>query len=136
VWLSGVATDPELPLPARYRRTSLPSRRSDTVKIRWADAEEKTEHDEREIERLRAQVEKLNRMLYGTRSEKLRRQVEQAQALLKQREQENDRHSGREDDPAVPRQLRQSRHCRPLPKQLSRGKAFFLTLTHKYNLFI
>ncbi|HCN1781709.1 TPA: hypothetical protein N6O97_004889, partial [Escherichia coli] len=44
----------------------------------------------------------------GTRSEKLRREVEQAEALLKQREQDSDRYSGREDDPQVPRQLRQS----------------------------
>lgn len=55
-----------------------------------------------------------------TRSEKLRREVEQAEALLKQREQESDRYSGREDDPQVPRQLRQSRHRRPLPAHLPR----------------
>ncbi|NKA00198.1 hypothetical protein GTJ88_23655, partial [Escherichia coli] len=42
----------------------------------------------------------------GTRSEKLRREVELAEALLKQREQDSDRYSGREDDPQVPRQLR------------------------------
>ncbi|STI72438.1 transposase [Escherichia coli] len=41
-------------------------------------------------------------MLFGTRSEKLRREVEQAEALLKQREQDSDRYSGREDDPQVP----------------------------------
>ena len=56
----------------------------------------------------------------GTRSEKLRREVEQAEALLKQREQDSDRYSGREDDPQVPRQLRQSRHRRPLPEHLPR----------------
>ena len=83
-------------------------------------AEEKIEEDEREIEHLRAQIEKLRRMLFGTRSEKLRREVEQAEALLKQREQESDRYSGREDDPLVPRQLRQSRHRRPLPAHLPR----------------
>ncbi|BBU78691.1 hypothetical protein EIMP300_00910 [Escherichia coli] len=51
-------------------------------------AEEKIEEDrtEREIEHLRAQIEKLRRMLFGTRSEKLRREVELAEALLKQRE--------------------------------------------------
>ncbi|EEY2618329.1 IS66 family transposase, partial [Escherichia coli] len=38
-------------------------------------AEEKIEEDEREIEHLRAQIEKLRRMLFGTRSEKLRREV-------------------------------------------------------------
>ncbi len=62
-------------------------------------AEEKIEEDEREIEHLRAQIEKLRRMLFGTRSEKLRREVELAEALLKQREQDSDRYSGREDDP-------------------------------------
>ncbi|HAH8530031.1 transposase, partial [Escherichia coli] len=40
--------------------------------------------------------------------------------LLKQREQDSDRYSGREDDPQVPRQLRQSRHRRPLPAHLPR----------------
>ncbi len=83
-------------------------------------AEEKIEEDEREIEHLRAQIEKLSRMLFGTRSEKLRREVELAEALLKQREQDSDRYSGREDDPQVPRQLRQSRHRRPLPAHLPR----------------
>lgn len=61
-----------------------------------------------------------DRMLFGTCSEKLRREVEQAEALLKQREQDSDRYSGREDDPLVPRQLRQSRHRRPLPAHLPR----------------
>ncbi len=55
-------------------------------------AEEKIEEDEREIEHLRAQIEKLRRMLFGTRSEKLRREVELAEALLKQREQDSDRY--------------------------------------------
>lgn len=59
-------------------------------------------------------------MLFGTRSEKLRRQVEEAEALLKQQEQQSDRYNGREDDPLVPRQLRQSRHRRPLPEHLPR----------------
>ncbi len=51
-----------------------------------ARAEEKIENEEREIEHLRAQIEKLRRMLFGTRSEKLRRQVEEAEALLKQQQ--------------------------------------------------
>ncbi|EAU6351661.1 IS66 family transposase, partial [Salmonella enterica] len=85
-----------------------------------ARAEDKVEEGEREIERLRAQLEKLRRMLFGTRSEKLRRQVEEAEALLKQQEHESDRYSGRETDPQVPRQLRQSRHRRPFPEHLPR----------------
>ncbi len=43
-------------------------------------AEEKIENEEREIEHLRAQIEKLRRMLFGTRSEKLRRQVERSRS--------------------------------------------------------
>ena len=89
-----------------------------------ARAEEKIENEEREIEHLRAQIEKLRRMLFGTRSEKLRRQVEEAEALLKQQEQQSDRYNGREDDPQVPRQLRQSRHRRPLPAHLPRDTLF------------
>lgn len=85
-----------------------------------ARAEEKIENEEREIEHLRAQLEKLRRMLFGARSEKLRQQVEETEALLQQQEQENDRHSGRDNDPQVPRQLRQSRHRRPLPEHLPR----------------
>ena len=85
-----------------------------------ARAEEKIENEEREIEHLRAQIEKLRRMLFGTRSEKLRRQVEEAEALLKQQEQQSDRYNGRDNDQQVPRQLRQSRHRRPLPEHLPR----------------
>lgn len=83
-------------------------------------AEEKIENEEREIEHLRAQTEKLLRMLFGTRSEKLHQQVEEAEALLKQHEQQSDRYNGQEDDPQVPRQLRQSRHRCPLPEHLPR----------------
>lgn len=83
-----------------------------------ARAEEKIENEECEIEHLRAQIEKLRRMLFGTRTEKLRRQVEVAEGLLKQQEQQSDRYNGREDDPQVPRQLSQSRHRRPLPEHL------------------
>ena len=50
-----------------------------------ARAEEKIEEEEREIEHLRAQIEKLRRMLFGTRSEKLQREVEQAEAQLKRK---------------------------------------------------
>jgi transposase len=68
-------------------------------------------------------VEKLRRMLFGKRSEKLQQQAEQAEQaeeLLKQHEQENDRYSERVNDPQVPRQLRQSRHRSPLPEHLPR----------------
>nr|WP_308642710.1 hypothetical protein [Escherichia coli] len=53
-------------------------RRKPSCALHSTRAEEKIEEDEREIEHLRAQIEKLRRMLFGTRSEKLRREVELA----------------------------------------------------------
>ncbi|HBR1297854.1 TPA: hypothetical protein L9L20_004884 [Klebsiella pneumoniae] len=44
---------------------------------------------------------------------KLRRQVEEAEALLKQLEQESDRKNGREGDLQVSRQPQHFRHRRP-----------------------
>lgn len=85
-----------------------------------ARAEKKIENEERVIEHLRAQIEKLRRMLFGTRSGKLRRQVEDAEALLKQQEQQSDRYNGQDNDQQAPRQLRQPRHRRPLPDHLPR----------------
>ncbi|WP_431021639.1 hypothetical protein [Escherichia coli] len=54
-------------------------------------------------------------MLFGTVLKNCVVKLNWLKALLKQREQDSDRYSGREDDPQVPRQLRQSRHRRPLP---------------------
>lgn len=81
-------------------------------------AEEKIENEVREIEHLRTQIEKLRGMLFGIRSEKLRRQVEEAEALLKQQEQQSDRYNVRDIDLQVPRQLCQFRHHRFLPEHL------------------
>lgn len=64
-------------------------------------------------------------MLFGTRSEKLRRQVDEAEALLKQQEQDSDRYNEREVDPQVPRQLRQSHHRHPLPEHQYTLPLFF-----------
>ena len=82
--------------------------------------EEKVEEGEREFERLRAQLEKLRRMMFGISSEKFNREMAKAEAELRQSEEENDRYSGRENDPQVSRQLRQSRHRRPFPAHLPR----------------
>lgn len=101
-------------------KLSLVAETESFLRSALARAEEKIENEEREIEHLRAQIEKLRRMLFGTRSEKLRRQVEETEALLKQQEQQSDRYNGRDNDPQVPRQLRQSRHRRPLPEHLPR----------------
>ncbi|MGC6031482.1 IS66 family transposase [Enterobacter kobei] len=107
-------------LRQKNSQLSLVAETESFLRSALARAEEKIENEEREIEHLRAQIEKLRRMLFGTRSEKLRKQVEEAETLLRQQEQKSDRYHGRENDPQVPRQLRQSRHRRPLPEHLPR----------------
>lgn len=88
----------ESQLRQKDQQLSLVEETETFLRSALARAEEKIEEDERETEHLRAQIEKLRRMLFDTCSEKLRREVEQAEALLKQREQDSDRYSGREDD--------------------------------------
>lgn len=107
-------------LRQKDNQLSLVAETESFLRSALARAEEKIENEEREIEHLRAQIEKLRRMLFGTRSEKLRRQVEEAEALLKQQEQQSDRYNERDNDQQVPRQLRQSRHRRPLPEHFPR----------------
>lgn len=107
-------------LRQKNSKLSLVEETESFLRSALARAEEKIENEEREIEHRRAQLEKLRRMLFGTRSEKLRRQVEEAEAVLKLHEQAGDHHSGRENDPQVPRQLRQSRHREHLPREMNR----------------
>lgn len=90
-------------LRQKDNQLSLVAETESFLRSALARAEEKIENEEREIEHLRAQLEKLRRMLFGTRSEKLRRQVEEAEALLKQQEQQSDRYNGRDNDPQVNR---------------------------------
>lgn len=87
------------------------------LRAELACAEEKARQDAEEIARLRTQVEKLNRILYGTRSEKLLRQAEQADVLDEQRELENARAGSRKEGPAAERTPRSRR---PLPENLPR----------------
>ncbi|AZU48823.1 transposase of IS66 family [Aeromonas hydrophila] len=74
------------------------------------------EEREREIERLLAQLDKLRRMYFGSQSEKLARRIAQTEAQLQILQQESDTLTGRVDDPAVPRPLRQTRTRKPKPK--------------------
>ncbi|EKY3917435.1 hypothetical protein RCI35_001280 [Enterobacter hormaechei] len=69
---------------------------------------------ERDTEDLRAQLKKLRRMVFCTRSEKLSHEVTHVKARLKQLKQESDRCNGREDAPQVPCQ---SRYRHPLPRE-------------------
>ncbi|SPZ77209.1 protein encoded within IS [Shigella boydii] len=75
----------ECQLRQKDQQLSLVEETEAFLRSALARAEEKIEEDEREIEHLRAQIEKLRRMLFGTRSEKLRREVcrQGLQALLR-----------------------------------------------------
>ena len=71
--------------------------------------QEKLNEREREIDHLQAQLDKLRRMNFGSRSEKVSRRIAQMEADLKALQKESDTLTGRVDDPAVQRPLRQTR---------------------------
>jgi transposase len=75
---------------------------------------EKLNEREREIDHLQAQLDKLRRMNFGSRSEKVSRRIAQMEADLKQLQKESDTLTGRVDDPAC------SARCgRPVPANRS-----------------
>lgn len=71
--------------------------------------QEKLSNREREIDHLQAQLDKLRRMNFGSRSEKVSRRIAQMEADLNRLQKESDMLTGRVDDPAVQRPLRQTR---------------------------
>ncbi|WP_434059095.1 phage tail tip domain-containing protein, partial [Escherichia coli] len=77
---------------------------------------------EREIDHLQAQLDKLRRMNFGSRSEKVSRRIAQMEADLKALQKESDTLTGRVDDPAVQRPLRQTRTRKPFPESLPRDE--------------
>lgn len=83
---------------------------------------EKLNEREREIDHLQAQLDKLRRMNFGSRSEKVSRRIAQMEADLKQLQKESDTLTGRVDDPAVQRPLRQTRTRKPFPESLPRDE--------------
>ena len=82
---------------------------------------EKLNEREREIDHLQAQLDKLRRMNFGSRSEKVSRRIAQMEADLKALQKESDTLTGRVDDPAVQRPLRQTRTRKPFPESLPRN---------------
>ena len=82
---------------------------------------EKLNEREREIDHLQAQLDKLRRMNFGSRSEKVSRRIAQMEADLKALQKESDTLTGRVDDPAVQRPLRQTRTRKPFPESLPRA---------------
>ncbi len=83
---------------------------------------EKLNEREREIDHLQAQLDKLRRMNFGSRSEKVSRRIAQMEADLNQLQKESDTLTGRVDDPAVQRPLRQTRTRKPFPESLPRDE--------------
>ncbi|MCO5759805.1 IS66 family transposase, partial [Citrobacter freundii] len=71
--------------------------------------QEKLSNREREIDHLQAQLDKLRGMNFGSRSKKVSRRIAQMEADLNLLQQESDTLTGRVDDPAVQRPLRQTR---------------------------
>ncbi|ECI3497666.1 IS66 family transposase, partial [Salmonella enterica subsp. salamae] len=83
---------------------------------------EKLADREREIDKLQAQLDKLRRMNFGSRSEKISRRIAQMEADLNRLQKESDTLTGRVDDPAVQRPLRQTRTRKPFPESLLRDE--------------
>ncbi len=86
---------------------------------------EKLNEREREIDHLQAQLDKLRRMNFGSRSEKVSRRIAQMEAdlnRLQKRAIESDTLTGRVYDPAVQRPLRQTRTRKPFPESLPRDE--------------
>ncbi|KTG67803.1 transposase, partial [Klebsiella pneumoniae] len=65
---------------------------------------------------------KLRRMNFGSRSEKVSRRIAQMEADLNRLQKESDTLTGRVDDPAVQRTLRQTRTRKPFPESLPRDE--------------
>ncbi|HAU3160325.1 TPA: IS66 family transposase [Salmonella enterica subsp. houtenae] len=84
--------------------------------------QEKLSNREREIDHLQAQLDKLRRMSFGSRSEKVSRLIAQMEADLEALQKESDTLTGRVDDPAVQRPLRQTRTRKPFPESLPRDE--------------
>ncbi|HIC2071050.1 TPA: IS66 family transposase zinc-finger binding domain-containing protein, partial [Raoultella ornithinolytica] len=84
--------------------------------------QEKLNQREREIDLLQAQLDKLRRINFGSRSEKLSRRIAQMETRLKALQQESDTRTGRVNDPAVQRPLRQTRTRKPFPESLPRDE--------------
>ncbi len=84
--------------------------------------QEKLSNREREIDHLQAQLDKLRRMNFGSRSEKVSRRIAQMEADLNRLQKESDTLTVRVYDPAVQRPLRQTRTRKPFPESLPRDE--------------
>lgn len=112
----------ELEALIRQQNIQLSLNSKTEAELRYAlkQAENKAAEHEQEAEELRAQLDKLRRMLFGNRSEKLRQQKTDLEDRLDVLAQKNDEQGDRENDPLLPRQLRQPRKRRPFPAHLLR----------------
>ncbi len=108
--LTGRVYDPAVQRPLRQTRTRKPF------------PESQLSNREREIDHLQAQLDKLRRMNFGSRSEKVSRRIAQMEADLNRLQKESDTLTGRVYDPAVQRPLRQTRTRKPFPESLPRDE--------------
>jgi len=99
---------------------SLNSKTEAELRHALKQAENKATEHEQEAEELRSQLDKLRRMLFGSRSEKLQQQKTDLESKLDALVQKNDEQGERENEPLLPRQLRQPRKRRPFPEHLPR----------------
>lgn len=86
--------------------------------------QEKRSNREREIDHLQAQLDKLPRMNFGSRSEKVSRRIAQMETDLNRLQKESDTLTGQVDAPAVQHPLRQTR--RPFSESLPRDEKWLL----------
>lgn len=100
----------------------------ETPEQRFSLEQEKLSSREREIDHLQAQLDKLRRMNFGSRSEKVSRRIAQMEADLNRLQQESDTLTSRVDDSAVQRPLRQTRPRKPLPESLPRDEKRLLPM--------
>jgi len=84
--------------------------------------QEKLSNREREIDYLQAQLDKLRRMNFGSRSEKVSRRIAQMETDLNRLQKESDTLTGRVDNQKVQRPLRQTRTRKLFPESLPRDE--------------
>lgn len=94
----------ELEALIRQQNIQLSLNSKTEAELRYAlkQAENKATEHEQEAEELRSQLDKLSRMLFGSRSEKLQQQKTDLESKLDSLVQKNDEQVERENDPRLP----------------------------------
>ncbi|KKF37732.1 hypothetical protein SY86_03760 [Erwinia tracheiphila] len=106
----------ELEALIRQQNIQLSLNSKTEAELRYAlkQAENKATEHEQEAEELRSQLDKLSRMLFGSRSEKLQQQKTDLESKLDSLVQKNDEQVERENDPRLPVSSDRSRSILPV----------------------